>query len=91
MKTKLFFAVFFLTVVSTAMGQELNKTTLGSHGGAVKQAEGFQIEMKNSFDGFQTFLLIADDAPNSGRLPEPYFLPALPCMPGLLPSPLLLP
>ena len=57
MKTKLFLAVFFLIVASAAMAQELNKTTLGPHGGAVKQAEGFQIEMKNSFDGFQTFLL----------------------------------
>ena len=67
MKSKLFLAVFFLAITSTAMSQELNKTTLGPHGGVVKQAEGFQIEMKNSLDGFQTFLLDASSKPISNK------------------------
>ncbi len=63
MKSKLFLAVFFLSIASSAMSQELNKTTLGPHGGAIKQVEGFQIEMKNSLDGFQAFLLDASSKP----------------------------
>jgi len=38
MKTKLFLSQFFLLVASAAVAQELNKTTLEPHGGAVKQA-----------------------------------------------------
>ena len=57
MKTKIILIALLVIAALLLISLKIYQTSEGPHGGTVKRAEGYNIEMKNSHEGIFTFLL----------------------------------